>query len=85
MGSNYLSVDSDGDGVTDGQELQDGTGINDERSLVRTHQTITSSLALWDQKDFDGDGILNGFEINVDSGIKTRLRISWMRMMMEMD
>jgi len=67
LGSNYLSIDSDGDGVTDGQELQDGTGINDERSLVRANQTITSNKALWDQKDFDGDGILNGFEINADS------------------
>jgi len=67
LGSNYLSIDSDGDGVTDGQELQDGTGINDERSLVRNNQTIASNKALWDQKDFDGDGILNGFEILGDS------------------
>jgi gliding motility-associated-like protein len=67
LGSNYLSVDTDGDGVTDGQELQDGTGIKDERSLVRANQTISSNKALWDKKDFDGDGILNGFELDADS------------------
>jgi gliding motility-associated-like protein len=54
--------DCDGDGVTNGQEIIDGTNPSDSCSMVYTHQTLPSTSA-WNNLDCDGDGVLNGQEI----------------------
>ncbi|KAI9549915.1 hypothetical protein GHT06_004500 [Daphnia sinensis] len=53
--------DSDGDGVTDGQEALDGTNPNDPCSFKPASQTLTPSAA-WNNGDCDGDGVTNGKE-----------------------
>ncbi|MCL9771226.1 thrombospondin type 3 repeat-containing protein, partial [Flavobacterium sp. HXWNR69] len=54
--------DCDGDGVTNGQEVTDGTNPNDPCSLVLTSQTLSPSSA-WLAADCDGDGVTNGQEL----------------------
>jgi gliding motility-associated-like protein len=56
-----LNKDTDGDGVTDGQEAIDGTNPNDACSLKLTSQTLPTSNA-WNNADCDGDGVTNGQE-----------------------
>jgi gliding motility-associated-like protein len=53
--------DSDGDGVSDGQEALDGTNPNDPCSFKVLSQTLIPS-ASWNNGDCDGDGVTNGKE-----------------------
>ena len=52
-------ADTDGDGVTDTQEIADGTDPNDGCSYVAASKTLTPSIA-WNALDCDGDGTPNG-------------------------
>jgi hypothetical protein len=52
--------DSDGDGVTNAQELIDGTDPNDSCDLTLTSVTILATST----GDCDGDGVTNAAEIN---------------------
>jgi len=54
-------VDSDGDGVRDGQEALDGTNPNDPCSCKIASQMLTPNAA-WANADCDGDGVTNGKE-----------------------
>ncbi|WP_379952915.1 gliding motility-associated C-terminal domain-containing protein [Dokdonia sp. R78006] len=56
-----LDIDSDGDGVTDGQEALDGTDPNDNCSLVVANQTETTDAA-YNSADCDMDGLTNNEE-----------------------
>jgi gliding motility-associated-like protein len=59
----WLDADCDGDGVTNGQEVIDGTDPNNPCSLVVASQTETPSQA-WLDADCDGDGLTNGVEVS---------------------
>jgi len=63
LGSNPKNIDSDTDGVTDGQEVTDDTDPTDACELVVYSQSIAENTAIWDQADCDGDGILNAQEL----------------------
>ncbi len=56
------TFDCDGDGVTNGQELVDGTIPTDPCSLLLASQTETPST-LWNDADCDNDGLPNGTEV----------------------
>ncbi len=56
-----LDIDSDGDGVTDGQEALDGTDPNDNCSLVVANQTEMTDAA-YNSADCDMDGLTNSEE-----------------------
>ena len=56
------AFDCDGDGVTNGSELTDGTNPNDPCSLLLSSQTDTPSAA-WIGLDCDNDGLDNGAEL----------------------
>ncbi|WP_294675628.1 Ig-like domain-containing protein [uncultured Fluviicola sp.] len=56
-----LAGDCDGDGVTNGQEITDGTDPGDGCNLLLASQgTPTAS---WNSGDCDGDGVTNGQEV----------------------
>lgn len=55
-------VDSDGDGVTDGDEASDSTNPNDLCSFILASQTVAPS-ATWESTDCDFDGVSNGQEL----------------------
>jgi gliding motility-associated-like protein len=59
---NYLDTDSDGDGVTDAQEIADGTDPNDPCDFEAASITLPQA-ASWNNVDCDGDGVTNGQEI----------------------
>jgi gliding motility-associated-like protein len=59
---NYLDTDSDGDGVTDAQEILDGTDPNDPCDFEASSITLPQA-ASWNNADCDGDGVTNGQEI----------------------
>ena len=52
--------DSDGDGVTDAQELLDGTNPNDGCSYLVASQVFANTSSTWRNADCDGDGTANG-------------------------
>ncbi len=54
--------DCDGDGVTNGQEVLNGSDPSDSCSFVLVSQTLTPS-AQWLAADCDGDGATNGQEL----------------------
>lgn len=54
--------DCDGDGVTNAQELIDGTNPSDPCSFNYLNQTATTS-AIWNELDCDGDGVKNSQEL----------------------
>jgi gliding motility-associated-like protein len=56
-----FNKDTDGDGVTDGQEALDGTNPNDPCSLLVKNQTLPTG-AIWNTADCDGDGVTNSKE-----------------------
>ncbi len=56
--TNPLNQDTDGDGVTDGQEAIDGTDPTDPCSLELMSQTVATSPS-WKSADCDGDGLTN--------------------------
>ena len=51
-------LDSDGDGVTNVKESEDGTNPNDSCDFILAHQNCTPSSA-WKNADCDGDGVTN--------------------------
>ena len=59
--SNPLA-DCDGDGVTNGTEIIDGTDPSNPCDYVFVNQTLTPSLA-WNALDCDGDGVTNVTEV----------------------
>ncbi len=62
IGTDYYNIDTDADGVTDYDEVQDLTDPLNGCSLLIEHQTVLSSSTQWDLLDCDGDGILNAEE-----------------------
>ena len=58
----FPSNDCDGDGVTNGQELLDGTNPSDSCSMNFAHQTVATT-AIWNNLDCDGDGVINSREV----------------------
>ncbi len=58
----YLTVDCDGDGVTNGDEVTDNTDPLDPCSFVLASQTLTPSDD-WNATDCDGDGVTNEDEV----------------------
>lgn len=54
--------DSDGDGVTDGYEIIDGTDPNDNCDYDIASATVAPSGA-WEATDCDGDGVTNAQEL----------------------
>ncbi len=56
--------DCDGDGVTNGQELLNGTNPSDPCSFVLAHQTVIPT-STWNNLDCDNDGLTNGEEIAI--------------------
>ena len=57
-----INIDSDGDGVLDGDEISDGTDPNNDCDFVLASQSVATSAA-WNTADCDGDGVTNGDEI----------------------
>ena len=53
-------ADTDGDGVTDAQELLDGTNPNDGCSYLVASQVFANTSSTWRNADCDGDGTANG-------------------------
>ena len=57
-----LNPDTDGDGVTDGIEANDGTDPNNPCDAILANQDVTPSTD-WNNNDCDNDGLTNGEEI----------------------
>ena len=60
-----VAVDTDGDGVTDDQEIADGTDPNDPCEFMAASITVTQT-GDYLVADCDGDGVTNGDEIDPD-------------------
>ena len=56
--------DQDGDGVSNGIEIFDGTDFQDPCSFIIENQTLTPTTA-WNERDCDEDGLSNGDEIDL--------------------
>ncbi|MEY4011433.1 MAG: hypothetical protein RIT22_557, partial [Bacteroidota bacterium] len=55
-----VSMDDDGDGVSNAQEAIDGTDPNNSCDYNATHQLVSITTAAWKAADCDGDGTPNG-------------------------
>lgn len=66
IGTDPQNPDTDGDGVSDGQEESDGSNPLDPCSFVLASQTLAPS-AEWNQLDCDADSTLNGQELTLGS------------------
>jgi gliding motility-associated-like protein len=66
MGTDPQNPDTDGDGVSDGQEGPDGSNPLDPCSFVLASQTLPPS-AEWNQLDCDADSTSNGQELALGS------------------
>ena len=58
----YLLADCDGDGVTNGTEVTDGTDPTNPCDFVFANATLTPDAA-WNALDCDGNGVTNGTEV----------------------
>ena len=67
IGTDPLNIDTDTDGVDDYLEVIDETNPLDPCSLIRTSQSITENILLWNNEDCDGDGVFNFFELELDT------------------
>ncbi|HNG13302.1 MAG TPA: Ig-like domain-containing protein, partial [Saprospiraceae bacterium] len=59
----WAGMDCDGDGVTNGQELTDGTDPKNPCSYNAAHQVYANTTAAWKAMDCDSDGMTNAEEI----------------------
>jgi gliding motility-associated-like protein/uncharacterized repeat protein (TIGR01451 family) len=59
-----IIIDSDGDGVSDGDELRDNTNLLDPCEFLLASQTLPPSQA-WKDSDCDGDGLTNAEEVDL--------------------
>jgi gliding motility-associated-like protein len=62
------ALDCDGDGVTNGSEIADGTNPNDPCSLLIGSQTLEPSIE-WIGLDCDNDGLDNGAELDNNTDV----------------
>lgn len=62
-------IDSDGDGVSNADEITDGTEICDVCDYEETSQGTPT--ALWDAADCDGDGVPNASDVEPFVGLNT--------------
>ena len=60
--------DCDGDGVTNGSEIADGTNPEDPCSLLIASQTVTPAIE-WIGLDCDNDGLDNGAELDNNTNV----------------
>ena len=67
IGTDPLNIDTDTDGVDDYLEVIDETNPLDPCSLIRSSQSITENILLWNNEDCDGDGVFNFFELELDT------------------
>ncbi|WP_269015141.1 invasin domain 3-containing protein [Aquirufa nivalisilvae] len=58
-----VSPDTDGDSVTDEQELIDKTDVNDGCSYLMSSFVLSKTSASWKAMDCDGDGSPNGTDV----------------------
>ncbi len=56
-------IDCDGDGVTNGQEIIDGTDPKDPCDYKKNSQDTSKVSDEWKKLDCDGDGVTNGQEV----------------------
>nr|WP_258150450.1 hypothetical protein [Nonlabens tegetincola] len=61
-------LDCDGDGVTNGQELIDGTDTQDPCDYDSISQDVSLASGAWDVLDCDGDGVSNIDELFPPNG-----------------
>ena len=59
-------LDTDGDGVRDSHELEDGTDLKDPCDFDQDSRTLAPTEA-WNLLDCDGDNVSNGNEDNLDT------------------
>ena len=62
----YSSVDTDGDGIPDDAEIDNGTNENDPCNPIQEagYTDFDGTNELWRAADCDGDGVLNGEEFD---------------------
>ena len=63
----WQAADCDGDGVTNGQEILDGTDPYDFCDYDPLNQDYTTTSTSYQDADCDGDGVTNGDEIDPDN------------------
>jgi gliding motility-associated-like protein len=69
IGTDPLNIDTDTDGVDDYIEVLDETNPLDSCSLLRSSQSITENILIWNNEDCDGDGVFNFFELELDTDL----------------